>query len=98
MAPPVFNRRAVAAIFLERQHLVRPRQRRLTTRSLLSFVEDVGGLQIDSINVVERAHHLTLWSRFGPFDRRRLERIAYRERLLLEYWAHAACLVPASHM
>jgi len=98
MAPPVFNRRAVAAVFLERQHLVRPRQRRLTTRSLLSFVEDVGGLQIDSINVVERAHHLTLWSRFGPFDRRRLERIAYRERLLLEYWAHAACLVPASHM
>ncbi len=97
MAPPVVSRRAVAALFIARQHLARPRDRRLTARSLLAFVEDVGGLQLDSINVVERAHHLTLWSRFGPYDRKVLERIAYRRRLLFEYWAHAACLVPASH-
>jgi len=97
MAPPVFSRRAVAALFLARQHLTRPRQRRLTARSLLAFVEDVGGLQLDSINVVERAHYLTLWSRFGPYERRAVERMAYRKRLLFEYWAHAACLIPASH-
>jgi len=97
MASPAFSRRAVAALFLARQHLARPRTRKLTASSLLAFVEDVGGLQIDSINVVERGHHLTLWSRFGPYDRRTVERIAYRRRLLFEYWAHAACLVPASH-
>jgi uncharacterized protein YcaQ len=97
MAPPAFSRRGVAALFLERQHLARPRARRLTARSLAGFVEDAGGLQIDSINVVERAHHLTLWSRFGPYDRRALERLVYRRRLLFEYWAHAACLVPAAH-
>ena len=97
MAPPVFSRRAVAALFLTRQHLTRPRARGLTARSLVSFVEDTGGLQLDSINVVERGHHLTLWSRFGPYDRGAVERIAYRRRLLFEYWAHAACLVPASH-
>jgi hypothetical protein len=87
----------VGALFLERQHLARPRARRLTARSLAAFVGDVGGLQLDSINVVERAHHLTLWSRFGPYDRRALDRLVYRRRLLFEYWAHAACLVPASH-
>lgn len=97
MTPPVFDRRAVAALFVARQHLARPRARRLTARSLLAFVEDVGGLQLDSINVVERGHHLTLWSRFGPFERRTVERIAYRQRLLFEYWAHAACLVSAAH-
>jgi uncharacterized protein YcaQ len=97
MAPPAFSRRAVAALYLARQHLTRPRTRRLTSRSLLGFVEDAGGLQLDSINVLDRGHHLTLWSRFGPYDRRVLERIAYRRRLLFEYWAHAACLVPASH-
>jgi uncharacterized protein YcaQ len=97
MASPAFSRSAVAALFLERQHLTRPRTRRLTARSLLALVEDVGGLQIDSINVVERGHHLTLWSRFGPYDRRAVERIVYRRRLLFEYWAHAACLVPTSH-
>jgi uncharacterized protein YcaQ len=96
MATPAVSRRAVAALFLTRQHLARPRTRCLTASSLLAFVEDVGGLQMDSINVVERAHHLTLWSRFGPYDRAALDRIAYRRRLLFEYWAHAACLVPAS--
>ncbi len=97
MSLPVFDRRAVAALFLSRQHLARPRTRRLTARSLVALVEDVGGLQLDSINVVERAHHLTLWSRFGPYDRRAVERIAYRRRLLFEYWAHAACLISTSH-
>jgi uncharacterized protein len=97
MATPVFSQSAVAALFIARQHLARPRTRRLTARSLLAFVEDVGGLQLDSINVVERGHHLTLWSRFGPYERATLERIAYRRRMLFEYWAHAACLVPASH-
>jgi len=96
VSPPVFSRRAVAALFIERQHLDRPRGRRLTATSLARFAEDAGGIQLDSINVVERAHHLTLWNRFGPFDRATLERLAYRRRLLFEYWAHAACLVPAS--
>src|SRR5690349_510990 len=91
-----FPLRAVTALFLERQHLARPRAHRLTAGRLVRFVEDVGGLQMDSINVLERAHYLTVWSRFGPYDRARLDRLVYRERLLFEYWAHAACLVPAS--
>ncbi len=51
---------------------------------------------MDSINVLERAHYLTVWSRFGAYDRARLDRLVYRRRLLFEYWAHAACLVPTS--
>jgi len=58
----------------------------------------VGGIQLDSINVIERAHHLTLWSRFGPYDRAALERLVYRRRVLFEYWAHGACLVPRTHL
>jgi uncharacterized protein len=88
--------RAAAALFLERQHLGRPRAAALTPGRLCRFVEDVGGLQLDSINVLDRAHYLTVWSRFGPYDRRRLDRLVYRRRLLFEYWAHAACLVPTS--
>src|SRR5688572_30150952 len=88
--------RAVVALFLERQHLARPRAQALTAGRLTRFVEDVGGLQIDSINVLDRAHYLTVWSRFGSYDRARLDRLVYRRRLLFEYWAHAACLVSAS--
>ncbi len=88
--------RAVAALFLERQHLTHPRARAFTPARVTRFVEDVGGLQLDSINVLDRAHYLTVWSRFGPYERARLDRLAYRQRLLFEYWAHAACLVPTS--
>ncbi|MGE0439980.1 MAG: winged helix-turn-helix domain-containing protein [Gemmatimonadales bacterium] len=85
---------AVAALFLERQHLTRPRARRLTATSLVEFVTSVGGLQLDSINVVARAHYLTLYSRFGAYQAATVDRLAYRRRLLFEYWAHAACLIP----
>jgi len=44
--------RAVAALFLERQHLDRPRQRRLTARNAVALASDTGGIQLDSINVV----------------------------------------------
>jgi uncharacterized protein YcaQ len=95
--PPAFPLRAVAALFLARQHLAKPRLRRLTGRSLVAFAADTGGIQIDSINVIDRAHYLTVFSRFGPYDRRALDRLVYRRRALFEYWAHAACLVPTSH-
>src|SRR5438093_5614778 len=90
--------RAVTALFLERQHLAQPRATTLTAPRLRRFVEDVGGIQLDSINVLDRAHYLTVWSRFGPYDRGWLDRQVYRRRLLFEYWAHAACLVPASDL
>jgi uncharacterized protein len=88
--------RAVRALFLQRQHLVQPRGASLSAGRLVRFVEDVGGLQLDSINVLDRAHYLTVWSRFGPYDRAWLDRVVYRRRLLFEYWAHAACLVPTT--
>ena len=56
----------------------------------------MGGLQLDSINVLDRAHYLTVWSRFGPYDRAWLDRVVYQRRILFEYWAHAACLVPTT--
>ncbi len=86
----------VAALFLERQHLARPRAAPLSPGRLCRFVEDVGGLQMDSINVLERAHYLTVWSRFGPYDRAKLDHVVYGRRLLFEYWAHAACMVAVS--
>src|SRR5439155_894112 len=85
--------RAISALFLQRQHLSAPRTTGLTAPRLGRFVEDVGGIQMDSINVLDRAHYLTVWSRFGPYDRARLDRLIYDRRLLFEYWAHAACLV-----
>ncbi len=90
---PSVSRRAAAALFLERQWLDRPRGRRLTERTLGDFVSQTCGLQVDSVNVIDRAHHITLWSRFGEYDRDRLERLTYKRRVLFEYLTHVACFV-----
>lgn len=98
MAAAEVSLAAVKALFLERQHLGAPRAHRLTPARLLRFVEDAGGLQIDTINVVDRAHYLTVWSRFGPYERAALDALAHRKRRLFEYWAHAACLIATTQL
>ena len=60
---------------------------------LVRAVRTVGMLQIDSVNVVERAHHLTLFTRLGRYDRDLLSRALERRRLF-EYWARMASYVP----
>jgi len=66
---------------------------RVDLRHLRRVFGRVGALQIDPINVVERAAHLTLFARLGSHDRDLLWR-AYDRRELMEYWAHQACFLP----
>ena len=74
------------------------KSRELTPSSFLDFLNQVGGLQLDSINVVDRAHYLTLWSRFGVYDRQQLDKWIYEERAAYEYWGHEASLLPINHL
>src|SRR5262245_29981206 len=65
-----------------------------TARDVLRVIERVRLLQIDSINVLVRAHYLPLFSRLGPYDRAILDRLTYEKRALYEAWAHAATILP----
>lgn len=81
------RRVAVAA-----QGLAAPRpDRPVGMRDVLATVARLGQFQIDSVNVVQRAHYLPLFSRLGPYDPALLDRAAgTAPRRLFEYWGHAA--------
>ena len=72
---------------------VRPKGR-IDIRALKRVMGRVGLLQIDSVNVLVRAHYMPLYSRLGPYPRDLLDDAVYRRRELFEAWAHVASLVP----
>jgi uncharacterized protein YcaQ len=74
-------------------HNARP-ARAPTVRDVRRTIDRIRVLQIDSINVLVRAHYLPLFSRLGPYDRAILDRLAYERRELYEAWAHAATILP----
>jgi len=54
-----------------------------------------GVLQVDSVNVLQRAHYMPLFSRMGPYDVELLRRAAERRpRRIVEYWAHVQAFMP----
>ena len=82
-------------IALDRQGLLRNESFGRGKRATLRAIEQIGYVQIDTIAVVERAHHHVLWSRVPNYQPGMLERLV-RERQVFEYWFHAAAWLPMS--
>ena len=56
-------------------------------------VNQLGYVQIDTISVVERAHHHVLYSRVPKFNPEMTNQLLL-EGAIFEYWAHAASFLP----
>ncbi|MEZ5449500.1 MAG: crosslink repair DNA glycosylase YcaQ family protein [Thiolinea sp.] len=63
------------------------------TAATLDALEHLGYIQIDTISVVERAHHHTLWNRNPRYQPQQLEQLL-ADKNAYEYWAHAAAYLP----
>src|SRR4051812_18451766 len=61
-----------------------------TTRA----IEHLGYVQIDTINVIERAHHHILFSRIPAYRRSDLHKAQTVDKTVFEYWTHALAYVP----
>ena len=66
-----------------------------TLRTLSRTLARTGVLQVDSVNVLQRAHYLPLYSRMGPYDVDLVRRASEeRPRRMVEYWAHVQAFMP----
>lgn len=61
---------------------------------LLKIIESIGYVQIDTISVVERSHHHTLWSRMPGYKKQMLDELLENDNSIFEYWSHAAAYLP----
>ncbi|HEX4080555.1 MAG TPA: crosslink repair DNA glycosylase YcaQ family protein [Rhizomicrobium sp.] len=89
----IFNS-AARRLFLYNHALGDRPAHRLAHHEVLSLVRRLGFVQLDSINVVERAHHMILFSRASGYARERLAALHQEHRALFEHWTHDASLLP----
>ncbi|MGQ0827498.1 MAG: winged helix-turn-helix domain-containing protein [Bacteroidota bacterium] len=65
-------------------------------RGVLSAIQHLGYLQIDTLSVVARAHHHILWSRLPDYNEKFLNELLEKDKSIFEYWSHAASYLPIS--
>jgi len=80
-------------LFLHRHALGKRSSHRLQREDVLSLVRDLGFVQLDSINTVERAHHMIMFSRALGYERTLLSDL-HQRRVLFEHWTHDTSLLP----
>ena len=64
--------------------------------ALARAIDTLGYVQIDTISVIERAHHHICWSRVPNYQHKHLHQLQKNKRRVFEYWAHAAAYLPIS--
>ncbi len=93
-ALPYVSAEAARTLLLAAQGLLDDPRRRADTAVLQDLIERLGFVQVDSINIIERAHHLTLASRLDGYRPALLARLLERHRSLFEQWTHDAAAIP----
>ena len=81
-------------LVLHLQGLTRPPHLRQSPQELYQLIQQLGFVQVDSIQWVERAHHMTLFARNQTYRPKDLIRLIEKDKLLFEGWTHDASIIP----
>lgn len=91
---PAISARTARRLFLGAQGLLDDPARKPTRTAVRKIVEQLGFVQVDSINVLARAHDLTLAARLDDYRPEHLAALLREPRVLFEHWTHDASIVP----
>ncbi len=93
-APITIDQRAARGIWLRAQRLDSRAPFGAGPEATRAAIEHLGYVQIDTISVVERAHHHILFSRIPDYRREDLTVAQSGNKSVFEYWTHALSYVP----
>jgi uncharacterized protein YcaQ len=98
--PTSYPLSAARALSLHTQGLTTPNgaETQPIIHTLLETIEQLGCVQIDTLQMVHRSHYVILWSRLGTYNPADLDKLLYDpdHRHCFEYWFQAACILPYS--
>ncbi|NOT63872.1 MAG: winged helix-turn-helix domain-containing protein [Acidobacteria bacterium] len=94
MKTTLISRQDARRLLLGAQGLLADPTRKATRTTLARLIEQMGFVQLDSINYIERAHHLTLGSRLDSYRHEHFAQLLETDRHLFEHWTHDASAIP----
>jgi uncharacterized protein YcaQ len=94
MTVPILTNSAARRLFLERHALSEQPAGPSRGADLAALIDRIGFVQVDSINTVERAHHMILFARRQAYRSAHLRPLLERDRRLFEHWTHDASILP----
>jgi uncharacterized protein YcaQ len=94
MNVPILHNRAARHLFLAKHGLSDRPAGPGKGADLAAVIDDLGFVQLDSVNTFARAHDLVLWSRRQRYRPPALGHLLHRDRKLFEHWTHDAAIMP----
>lgn len=96
MATPTVSNTQARNLFLHLQGLTAPPRAALSKQGLLEMIQSLGFVQVDSIQTVERAHHMILYARNQTYRPKHLKNLLEQDGELFENWTHDASIIPSA--
>jgi uncharacterized protein YcaQ len=94
-APAELSAEQARRLALRAQGLLGADLRGRGPRAVLGVLHHLGAVQLDTISVLARSHELIPYARLGAVGRPAIEQ-AYWSGDAVEYWSHAACILPVT--